>query len=134
LSDEKESISKQNVDLKESLEKLVDGKKKVEMFLGNQINFGEKQGIGFYPFQSKSNKTIFVKVSHQKSISRKSFPKNSFLRNRSICYYCGKHGHSINKFFIRNNPTRFKQIWVPKDILYANKNEPKKVRVSKGAT
>lgn len=114
---------------------LVEGKKKLEMILGNQRNFGKKQGIGFDPFHFKNNnKTTFVRASHQKYTPRRTYPRGSYSRNRITCNYCGRYGHSINKCCIRNNSTRFKQIWVPKDELNANKNELKKVWVPKGAT
>lgn len=46
LSDEKENLLKQKMDLKESLDKLVEGKTKLEIIIGNQRNL-EKQGIGY---------------------------------------------------------------------------------------
>ena len=50
LYNEKECLQKENKDIKESLEKLVEGKRKLEMIFGAQRNFGDKQGIGFDPF------------------------------------------------------------------------------------
>ena len=66
--------------MKESLEKLVEGKKKLEMILEAQRNFGDKQGIGFDPFHASSSERVFVKASNQKFIQRKPFFKQSFQK------------------------------------------------------
>ena len=42
LINEKESLLKENKDMKEFLEKLVEGKKKLEIISGTQRNFGDK--------------------------------------------------------------------------------------------
>ena len=104
ILNEKECLQKENKDMKESLEKLVEGKKKLEMILGTQKNFGDKQGIGFDPFQASSSKTIFVKASNQNYVQRKPSFKPMFSKRSITCHYCGKNGHSIKKCFIRNYP------------------------------
>jgi len=58
-------------------------------------------------------------------LSEKSFFNPKFSRGRISCHYCGRLGHSINKFFIRNNPLKFKQIWVSKNVVSTNMNGPK---------
>ena len=68
LNEEKENLLKEKEDMKHSLEKLVEGKKKLEMILGAQRNFGDKQGIGFNPCQASSSKTVFIRASHQNFI------------------------------------------------------------------
>ena len=59
-----ENLLKQNMDLKYSLEKLVESKKKLEMILENQNYFREKQRIGFDQFPNKIGKTTFVRGSN----------------------------------------------------------------------
>lgn len=54
-----------------------------------------------------------------------------FQEEEFCCHYCGKIGHSINKCFIGNNPYKFKQIWVPKNVVSTNINGPTKVWVPK---
>ena len=120
--------------MKESLEKLVEGKNKLEMILGAQRNFGDKQGIGFDPFHASSSKTVFIKASNQKFIQRKLSHKPNFSRRGITCHYYGRNGHSINKYFKRNNPQKSKQVFVPKDIVSSNKNGPKMMWVPKGTT
>ena len=134
LVDENEILTKQNLDLKESLEKLVKRKRKLKIILGAQRNFGDKHRIGFDPCQDNENKTIFVKASYQKSNSKDHFCKPYFSKNRITCHYCGRYNHLINKCFIRNNPHRYKQFWVPKRVLYPNMNGPRKGWVPKKAT
>ena len=52
--------------------------------------------------------------------------KQNFASHSKItCHYCGQCGHSINKCFIRNHPTRYKQIWIPKGNFNANYGDPK---------
>ena len=47
--------------------------------------------------------------------------QKSFASHPSYWY------HFRNKGFERNNPHRFKQIWVPKENVYANNGDPKVV-------
>ena len=67
-------------------------------------------------------------------IQRKPLFKPTFSKKSMACHYLGRNGHSINKCFIRNYPQRFKQVWVPKEVVLSNKNRPKMMWVPKGAT
>lgn len=116
----------------------------MEIILGKQRNFGEKQGIGYDPSNLKITKTTFVRASHQKHYNnyvpqkkhvenkkinfhmRHGSPRRNYGKRTLVCNYCSMHGHTINKCRIRNNPQKFKQVWVPKDALYANLDGPKK--------
>ena len=85
-----------------------------------------------------------VVLKNALNVQRKDFHKrrkgkNEFTKrkhsygshSRITCHYCRQCGHSINKCFIRNNPTRYKQIWLPKGIFDANNGKPKMVWVPK---
>ena len=54
-------LEKKNNDLLDSFEKLLEGKKKLEMILGNQKSFGDKRGIGYINNVPSTSTTKFVK-------------------------------------------------------------------------
>ena len=75
-----------------------------------------------------------MKASNQEYVQKKPLFKPMFSKKSITCHYCGKNDHSINKCFIRNYPQKFKQVWVPKEVVSTNKNGPKMMWVPKGAT
>ena len=84
MANEKESLLKVNKDITKSLEKLVKGKKQLEMIFGAQRNFRNKQGVGFNPCNASSSKTVFVRASNQKFFQRKPFHKQNFSKKGII--------------------------------------------------
>ena len=68
MFNDKESLLKENKDIKESLEKLVEGKKKLEIILGTQTYFGDKQGVGFDLCNASSSKRVFIRSLNKKFI------------------------------------------------------------------
>lgn len=123
LNDEKEGLQKQNLDLKDYFEKLVEGKNKLEMILENKKKNGVKnKELDLIHLETRHGKTTIVRDSHQKH-----FLMSFSTRGKVVCNYCEKIEHSMNKCFIRNNPTRFKQIWISKEVIHANLKGPKKM-------
>ncbi len=135
-------LEKKNKDLEESFEKLLEGKKKLEMILGSQRHTGEKHGIGFVHGTSSTSAPKFVRgeVLHKPSFARNHIKyrndHNFYRRNRLVCHYCNKHGHHIKFCYLRKNAGRLKLAWIPKDvnkddIVVANNAGPKMIWVPK---
>lgn len=101
IKTENESLKKDLIDSRNTLERFIGSTKALNMMLGNQRSYLDKTGLGY---QHKS--------SQKKNIS-KPFVKYSNGNKNVLCTYCNKIGHHVTQCQFRNK-FKLRQLWVVK--------------------